>query len=142
VTASSTTDIQFLASHPTLPSLDLVRTVVFYEDQLGFRRTLLTDEVAVLKRDRIELHFWKCDDDAIPASSGCRLQVTDAAKLRDHCLAAGLRVGALEGDDRYHVFPLGDPDGNLLWVFDLEGPPPWERRQPAEDAGGDTDAEG
>jgi hypothetical protein len=39
--------IEFLASHPTLPSLGLARMVAFYEDQRGLTRMLLTDEVLI-----------------------------------------------------------------------------------------------
>ena len=28
------------------------------------------------QRDRIELHFWKCEDENLPANSGYRIQVS------------------------------------------------------------------
>ena len=119
--------VEFLITHPTLPSLDLGQTVVFYEEQLGFARTRLNEEVAVLKRDGIELHFWKCEDEAIPASSGCRLGVSNVSAFYEHCRSVGIHTGELVGDERYRVFPLNDPDGNLIWCFELHGSPPWER---------------
>jgi hypothetical protein len=118
---------ELVASHPMLPSLDLSRTVDFYVQRLGFSRTLLNDEVAVLKRDEIELHFWICDDAAIPANSGCRIQVRGIAGLHEHCRRLGLGPGDLQGGERYRVFSLNDPDGNIIWFFALDGPPPWER---------------
>ena len=57
----------FLATHPMLPSLDLERTTRFYEDILGFSARKPKDDVVVLSRDRIELHFWKCEDENLPA---------------------------------------------------------------------------
>ena len=123
--------IEFLISHPVLPSLDLDQTVTFYEAKLGFARTLLSDEVAVLKRDRIELHFWKCNDANIPANSSCRIQVTGIETLRNHCQSMGITAGEMQGSEHYRVFPINDLDGNLIWFFELHGPPPWERQTAA-----------
>jgi hypothetical protein len=122
-------DLEFLGTHPMLPSLDLGRTVAFYEQSLGFKRTLLNEEVAVLKRDRIELHFWKCEDEALPANSGCRIRVQGIERLHQQCRSLPVDVGDLEGDAAYQVFPMNDPDGNILWIFQLEGLPPWERKR-------------
>ena len=38
-----------------------------------------------------------------------------------------VNAGELTGDAGYQVFPMNDPDGNILWIFELDGLPPWER---------------
>jgi predicted enzyme related to lactoylglutathione lyase len=117
----------FLKAHPVLPSLDLERTARFYQEQLGFSGKLLHEEVAVLAGDGIELHFWKCEDERIPASSGCRIQVTDIDDLFRRIKERGLVDSSAEMEVlRWgKIFPLNDPDGNLIWIF--EGLPPWSR---------------
>lgn len=110
----------FLVTHPMLPSLDLERTTRFYQEILGFSPWKPGDDVVVLSRDRIELHFWKCEDENIPANSGCRIQVSGIEALYGACQAAGLEPGPLEGKPGgRRVFPLNDPDGNILWIFQL-----------------------
>ena len=117
----------WLRAHPTLPSLDLERTVQFYQEQLGFACKLRQEEVAVLTRDEVELHFWRCEDENIPANSGCRIQVTDIDVVFHRCKERGIVPSDLdmEVSDWGKIFPLGDLDGNLIWVF--EGQPPWSR---------------
>jgi catechol 2,3-dioxygenase-like lactoylglutathione lyase family enzyme len=115
------TDVtRFLRTHPVLPSLDLERTTHFYQEHLGFSPWKPRDDVVVLSRDQIELHFWSCEDENIPANTSCRIQVSGLEALFAHCQQAGLNCSPLEGDPaRMRVFGLGDPDGNLLWLFEL-----------------------
>ena len=113
---------RFVVTHPVLPSLDLARTVRFYEERLGFTRYLLTEGVAVLGRDGLELHFWKCEDENIPANTSCRIQVTGVEELFGYCEREGLAPAPLRGAaSRMRVFGMNDPDGNLLWFFELPG---------------------
>jgi catechol 2,3-dioxygenase-like lactoylglutathione lyase family enzyme len=101
-----------------LPSLDLERTTRFYCDILGFSAWKPKDDVVVLSRDRIELHFWKCEDENLPANSGRRIQVSGIEALHRACQEAGLEPGPLEGKPTgRRVFGLNDPDGNILWIF-------------------------
>ena len=114
---------RFLKTHPVLPSLDLARTTSFYEKHFGFSPWKPREDVVVLSRDQVELHFWKCEDENIPANTSCRIQVSGIEALFAHCQRDGLNPGPLEGDpDRMRVFGLGDPDGNLLWLFELASP--------------------
>ena len=74
----------------------------------------------MIQRDRIELHFWKCEDENLPANSGYRIQVSGIEALYRACREAGLEPGPLEGKPtRRQVFGLNDPDGNILWIFQL-----------------------
>jgi catechol 2,3-dioxygenase-like lactoylglutathione lyase family enzyme len=110
----------FLVTHPMLPSLNLERTTRFYQDILGFSPWKPNEDVVVLSRDRIELHFWKCQDENIPANSGCRIQVSGIEPLYSACQEAGLEPGPLEGKPAgRRMFGLNDPDGNILWIFQL-----------------------
>jgi catechol 2,3-dioxygenase-like lactoylglutathione lyase family enzyme len=122
----------WLAAHPVLSALDIDRTVHFYEQQFGFSATLRSEAVAVLVRDAVELHFWKCDDQNLPANTSCRIRVSDAEALYRHCKGKGLvhPSGSLEILEWGKVFPAVDPDGNQIWFF--EGLPPWgATQQPA-----------
>jgi catechol 2,3-dioxygenase-like lactoylglutathione lyase family enzyme len=122
----------FLVTHPMLPSLDLERTSRFYQDHFGFSPWKPNDEVVVLSRDRIELHFWKCEDENIPANSGCRIQVSGIEALYAACQQAGLEPGPLEGKPPgRRVFGLNDPDGNALWIFQLPDAAAAGRKRPA-----------
>ena len=115
----------WLTAHPVLPALDIEKTVRFYEEQFGFSPTLRNEAVAVLVRDAIELHFWKCEDQNIPANTSCRIRVTEAEDLYRHCQEKGLvhPSGSLEILEWGKRFPVVDLNGNQIWFF--EGLPPW-----------------
>lgn len=50
---------------PVLASLDIARTLDFYATKLGFRAVLGDrDDFAIVIRDSVELHFWRCEDPA------------------------------------------------------------------------------
>jgi hypothetical protein len=50
--------------------------------------------------------------------------VSGVEALFAHCQQAGLNCSPLKGDPaRMRVFGLGDPDGNLLWLFGLPSSP-------------------
>jgi len=105
-----------------LPSLDLDRTIRFYQDHWGFSPWKPNEDVVVLTREQVELHFWKCEDENIPANSGCRIQVKGIEDLHRYCRQEALEPGPLSGEPgQRRVFGINDPDGNALWIFELPG---------------------
>jgi hypothetical protein len=92
---------------PVLPSLDLARTAAFYEGVLGFVRRHLDADYAILVRDAVEIHFWRCTDPRLAEASGCRIGVTAIAPLYE--AMRGIRAGARRLSQRGR--PGGRPAG-------------------------------
>jgi hypothetical protein len=57
------------AAIPKLASLDIERTVAFFE-RLGFARKAAYPDYAIIERDGVEIHFWLCADPRIPKETG------------------------------------------------------------------------
>lgn len=105
---------------PVLASLNIADTVAFYTEKLGFRKAGWIDaNYAILGRDNIQLHFWKCDDPAIPKHTGCYLYVKGVDALYAEMQAAGVvhPNGPLKNHP-WHMreFSILDGDGNLLRI--------------------------
>lgn len=67
---------------PVLPVIDIDHAVTFYEQKLGFCKTYQTGpDHAILKRDRVEIHLWRCDDKTLPRNTSCRINVIHIAQL-------------------------------------------------------------
>ena len=65
-------------AEPVLASLDILKTVDFYNAYLGFTKVGWKDEhYAILHRDQVTLHFWKCDDKIYPEHTSCYIIVKD-----------------------------------------------------------------
>ena len=112
------TETEFLATTPVLASLDIVRTVGFFESKLGFKPLHVEQGVyGVIQRGRVSIHFWACNDKAIAEATSCRVQVFGVQALYDQCRSEGVvhpnaplqskPWGAVE-------FGVLDPDGNLI----------------------------
>jgi catechol 2,3-dioxygenase-like lactoylglutathione lyase family enzyme len=102
---------------PTLASLDIMESVRFYEEKMGFRRTFADEGYAVLVRDRIAIHFWKCDNPIFPQNTSCYLDVTGIEELYEECKAQGIihPNGALEDKPwGQREFAILDLHGNLI----------------------------
>jgi hypothetical protein len=77
---------EFLSATPILASLDIARTVAFYEAKLGFTSLYAAqNEYAVLRKGNIGLHFWACHDPAIAEATACRIQVRGILALYEQC---------------------------------------------------------
>ncbi|EJN07939.1 VOC family protein [Herbaspirillum sp. YR522] len=101
---------------PVLASLDLPRTLAFYQDTLGFKvRHIDQAGYGIARRDGTELHFWKCDERHIAENTSCYLRVGNIAavhaELRQRIASLGAVVHTDWGMDELYVI---DPDGNLL----------------------------
>ncbi len=108
---------RFTRATPVLPSLDLAATVAFFEATLGFVRYVDAPGFAGLRRDGVDLHFWRCDDPALPAASGCRIEVTGIDPLYEVARAAGIvhPNGPLQAKQwGFREFAVSDPHLNLI----------------------------
>ena len=105
---------------PVLASLNIQETVDFYTRKLGFRKAGWIDEnYAILGRDNIQLHFWKCNDPAIPKNTGCYLYVKGVDTLYAEMRKAGVvhPNGPLKDQPwQMREFSILDGDGNLLRI--------------------------
>ena len=55
---------------PVLASLDIGKTISFYKEKMGFTKISWKDEnYAVIGRDTVEIHFWKCDNKIYPENT-------------------------------------------------------------------------
>lgn len=104
---------------PVLPSLDLGETERAYA-AFGFRVTVRAEGTLLLRRDAVELMFWRCPDRAICEASGAYLRVAAVDTLAAEaagpaCRALGWRVQPPAdrpwGHREAYLF---DPHGNLL----------------------------
>jgi hypothetical protein len=107
----------FLSAVPVLASLDLERSLAFYEQKLGFQRRALFAAYAVLARDGVEVHLWKCDDRHIAENTSCRLNVKGIDDLYTECLQKLIvHPNAPLTDQPWGLreFGIVDLDGNLI----------------------------
>lgn len=107
---------RLLAAIPKLASLDLERTLAFYEG-LGFRRHGDYPDYGIVDRDGVQLHFWLCTDARIPKETACRIEVEGIEGLFD----AYSQRGVIHPNGSLALkpwvvweFSILDPDGNLV----------------------------
>ena len=101
-------------AHPILASLDPERTMAFYQ-RLGFAPIVRLDNYLIVRRDDIELHFWKCADRNVAENTSCYLDSPDVDALYAEFIANGVK--ATEPADRpwgRREFYVIDSSGNLL----------------------------
>lgn len=110
---------------PIFPSQNFTATVEFYRP-LGFDIVAQydTEGYLILKRDKVELHFFRANSvDPTTSDHGAFLRVVDAKELSDHYQSLNIpgegtpRVTPAE-DKPWGMceFAIVDPDGNLLRV--------------------------
>ena len=105
---------------PTLPSLQIDETFAFY-GAIGFAKESDYGEYGIVRRDTMEIHFWKCDDRAICEASGCYIRVADVDALFADIapkVAPPGRVSETVEDQPWGMreFYVWDPHGNLLRI--------------------------
>lgn len=101
---------------PVLASLNMVRTLAFYESVLGFKtHEFQGNGYGIAVRGDTELHFWACDDKKIAENTSCYLRVPDIEAVHRELSAKlpslGEVVHTAWGMDELYVL---DPDGNLI----------------------------
>ncbi len=102
---------------PVLASLNLERSAAFYQDKLGFTVTFQDNTYLIVKRDAIQIHFWRCADKYIAENTSCYVYVDDVDALYAEYLP--MQVVHPNGkltNQPYGVreFSILDRDGNLL----------------------------
>jgi catechol 2,3-dioxygenase-like lactoylglutathione lyase family enzyme len=105
-------------AEPVLASLDIFRTVAFYKEKLGFDRVGWKDkEYAIVHRDQVTLHFWKCDDKIHPENTSCYIRVQDVDGLYEELKPQGvIHPNAPLRDEPWGMreFAILDGDGNMI----------------------------
>ena len=103
---------------PVLASLNIDKTVRFYKEKLGFDRLGWKDEnYAVLGRDKIEIHFWKCNNKIHPENTSCYIRVKNVDDLYEEMKIAGVvhPNGPLKNQPwNIREFAILDEDGNMI----------------------------
>jgi uncharacterized glyoxalase superfamily protein PhnB len=103
---------------PVLASLNIDKTVNFYKDKLGFSKPGWQDkDNAVIGRDKIVIHFWKCNDKIHPEHTSCYIRVQGVDELYREMRSAGVvhPNGPLK-DQPWGMseFAISDQDGNMI----------------------------
>ncbi len=101
---------------PVLASLDMVRTLDFYRDVLGFRTQNFEGfAYGIAVRGDTELHFGVCNEKHIAENTSCYIRVEDIGAVHRELSpkVPSLRavVRTAWGMDELYVI---DPDGNLI----------------------------
>lgn len=114
----------FTRGIPMLPSSDLRKTIDYYVDLLGFRYGFNAGTFGGVRRDALEIHFFRLPPGAPAGKSGCRIEVTDIRGLYRACREAGVVDPA--GDIAAQPwgtteFSVRDPDGNTLTFVEVFG---------------------
>jgi catechol 2,3-dioxygenase-like lactoylglutathione lyase family enzyme len=106
----------FISAIPKLASLDIQRSIAFFE-KLGFTKAAHYPDYGIVQQDAVQIHFWLCTDAAIPRSTGCRINVSDIEAL----FANYSKLGVIHPNDPLSLKPWGlrefsilDADGNLV----------------------------
>jgi catechol 2,3-dioxygenase-like lactoylglutathione lyase family enzyme len=101
---------------PVLASLDIPETRDFYVWQLGFSVGYEEPHYLIVRRDDIELHFWKTDQRQFPENSSCYIRGGQVPALFQEF--AQNRVPRLSPFEvrpwNMKEFYIHDPHGNLL----------------------------
>jgi hypothetical protein len=107
---------RLLAAIPKLASLDIERSLAFYE-ALGFVRRGVYPDYGIVERDGVQIHFWLCHDARIPEETACRVSVDGIEEL----FTMYSEKGVIHPNGNLALKPWGvwefsilDADGNLI----------------------------
>lgn len=104
-------------SDPVLASLDIARTVQFYEEILGFKTSWSDANYCVVKKHKIAIHFWKCDDNIFPENTSCYIYVKNISHLYQLYSIKGIIHPNGQLEDKHwgmREFAILDVDGNMI----------------------------
>jgi catechol 2,3-dioxygenase-like lactoylglutathione lyase family enzyme len=101
---------------PVLASLDIARTLQFFNQVLGFKtQHIENSSYGMAARGDVEIHFWLCNEKHIAENTSCYVRVDDVYALYAELKS---RLPELEcvaerewGMAELYVI---DPDGNLI----------------------------
>ena len=101
---------------PVLASLDIAETRDFYVDRLGFKSDYAAGDYLIVKRDDMEIHFWKTDDRRFPENTSCYIRGGQVPALYEEFRQRDVpRLSAfLVRPWNMKEFYVHDPHGNLL----------------------------
>jgi catechol 2,3-dioxygenase-like lactoylglutathione lyase family enzyme len=101
---------------PVLASLDIRASCAFYVDKLGFSATYQDDDYLIVRRNEMEIHFWRTDNRDYPENTSCYIRggqvpaLYDEFKSRDVPKLSPFAVRPWNMKEFY----IHDPHGNLL----------------------------
>jgi catechol 2,3-dioxygenase-like lactoylglutathione lyase family enzyme len=104
---------------PLFPATDVAKAAAWYRDKLGFKiGNVYPDHgYAIVHRDDVEIHFWKCADRKIAENTSAYFRPDDIDGLH-HTMAGANQGGRIsevqQRDWGMREFYVWDPDGNLL----------------------------
>lgn len=115
---------------PVIPSRDILESLAFYQDYLGFGESFVYGEpinYGRLSKDGVELHFFYSENPDVPAWTSFRLGVRDLEGLYERCRQRGIvhpnallephlpRYAAKEASREFAVV---DPSGVLVVIWE------------------------
>lgn len=102
---------------PILASLNQEDTVKFYTEKLGFTFHSSWEGYLIFSRNKVQLHFWPCNDPEIPKNTGCYINVKEIDKLYAQYEPQGILHpnGKLEEKPwQMKQFSILDNNGNII----------------------------
>lgn len=75
--------VDFARCIPVPASLDIVEARNFYVGQLGFTSDYAEGDYLIIKRDDMEIHFWKTADRQFPENTSCYIRGAQVPALYD-----------------------------------------------------------
>jgi len=118
------TSAYFARGIPMLPVANVRAAIDFWVDQLDFKMSFNAGEYGGVRRDAIEVHFWRTDDATLAQYSSCRIEVTEIHELYSAYRARKLihpRGDIAATPWGTTEFKVLDPDGNCLTFVEVFG---------------------
>jgi hypothetical protein len=109
-------NLAFGKAIPVLVSLDIARTLQFFNEVPGFKTQHIEDfSYGMAARGAVEIHFWLCNEKHIAENASCYVRVDDIhslhAELKPKLPALASVTETAWGMAEFYVI---DPDGNLI----------------------------
>jgi catechol 2,3-dioxygenase-like lactoylglutathione lyase family enzyme len=106
-----------ISACPLFPAADPAVSAAWYCDRLDFKQTYADADYAMVIRDTVEVHFWRCNDPSIARATSAyfRTRNIDGLAVAMRRAVEGGRLQ--EPQDTVwgmREFYIWDPDGNLL----------------------------
>lgn len=101
---------------PVLASLDIGQTRAFYTAQLGFTVGYEDGDYLIVRRDAMEIHFWRTTEPRFPENTSCYIRGGQVPALHAEFHARGVPRLSPFAVRPWNMkeFYIHDPHGNLL----------------------------